>query len=51
MNICTMNEDELSQVVCVEQIEDMLNEVKFKHYVDTGECAEGVDLPSFIKCE
>jgi len=34
----------------VVQIEEILNEVKFSHYVETGECRTDIDLPDFIRC-
>ena len=33
------------------QIEDMLNEVKYSSYVDTGKYTSEIDLGDFIKCE
>ncbi|KAM9099738.1 cilia- and flagella-associated protein 251 [Sarcophilus harrisii] len=32
-----------------EQIDDMLNEIKFGEYVDTGKLADSIDLPEFVK--
>ena len=32
------------------QIEEILNEVKFSRYVETGECRTDIDLPDFIRC-
>ena len=32
------------------QVEEILNEVKFSHYVETGECKTDIDLPDFIRC-
>ena len=33
------------------QIEDMLNEVKYSSYVDTGKYTSEIDLGDFIKCK
>jgi len=35
---------------CVTQVEEILNEVKFSHYIETGECKTDIDLPDFVKC-
>jgi len=32
------------------QVEEILNEVKFSQYVETGECKTDIDLPDFIRC-
>ncbi|XP_074061665.1 cilia- and flagella-associated protein 251 isoform X2 [Macrotis lagotis] len=32
-----------------EQIDDMLNEVKFSEYVDTGKLVDSINLPEFVK--
>jgi len=41
-----------SEVNCfdVMQVEEILNEVKFSKYVETGECKTDIDLPDFIRC-
>lgn len=33
------------------KVEEILNEVKFSHYVETGECKTDIDLPDFVKCK
>ncbi|XP_072456650.1 cilia- and flagella-associated protein 251 [Notamacropus eugenii] len=32
-----------------EQIDDMLNEIKFSEYVDTGKLVDSINLPDFVK--
>jgi len=32
------------------QVEEILNEVKFSNYVETGECKTDIDLPDFVRC-
>ena len=34
-----------------QEIEDMINEIKFSRYVDTGEYVSNIDLGTFIKCK
>lgn len=39
----------VAQYIC--QIEDMLNEVKFSKFVETGSNISEIDLGGFIRCK
>ncbi len=34
-----------------QEVEDMINEIKFSRYVDTGEYVSHIDLGTFIRCK
>jgi len=48
---CGLCQITLASCFNVTQVEEILNEVKFSEYVETGECKTEIDLPDFIRCQ